>query len=139
MKYLNSYNLFLEDLNNPNTPQGYLSALSKKPKLKPNQQNKQQQKPTDEVDTILQNTEEQKQKIVAKKDMIEKGLLNNIKDLEPENQKDVQTQVKYYKTQVTEFDKTVKQIGKLNQTLNKSNKSSVGRSQMTKAREQNKL
>ena len=66
MKHINTYELFLE--NNPNTPQGYLSALSKKPKLKPNQQ-----KPTDDVDDILQNTEEQKQKILIKKDTIEKG------------------------------------------------------------------
>jgi len=122
MKYLNNYKLFLEELN-PNTPQGYLNSLSKKPKLKPNQQQKSnQQTPTDEVDAILQNTEEQKQKIVARKDAIEKGLLNNIRDLEPENQKDVQTQVKDYGNQVQEFDKTVKQIDKLDQTLKKSNK-----------------
>jgi hypothetical protein len=127
MKYLNSYELFLEELN-PNTPQGYLNSLSKKPnnsQQKPNQQNRQkinQQTPIDEVDTILQNTEEQKQKIIARKDAIEKGLLNNIRELEPENQKDVKTQVNDYRNQVQEFDKTVKQIGKLNQTLKKSDK-----------------
>ena len=121
MKHINSYELFLEDMNNPNTPQGYLNSLSKKPKLKTNINKNQQQKPTDDVDTILQDTETQKQNIIAKKDMIEKGLLNNIKDLEPDNQKDVQIQVKDYKDQVVEFDKTVKQIGKLNQTLKKSN------------------
>ena len=134
MKHINTYKLFLE--NNPNTPQGYLSALSKKPKLKPNQQ---QQKPTDEVDDILQNTEEQKQKILVKKDIIEKGLLNNIKELEPENQKDVQTQVKDYRDQVKEFDKTVQQIGKLHKTLDKSNKPTSIQPNMNKAREQNKL
>ena len=129
MKYLNSYELFLEELN-PNTPQGYLNSLAKKPTItqqKPNQQNQQnqqktdQQTPTDEVDGILQNTEEQKQKIIARKDAIEKGLLKNIQQLEPDNQKDVKAQVNDYKNQVQEFDKTVKQIGKLNQTLKKSN------------------
>jgi hypothetical protein len=136
MKYINTYKLFLE--NNPNTPQGYLSALSKKPKLKPNQNNSQQ-KPTDEVDDILQSTEEQKQKIIAKKDIIEKGLLNDIKSLEPENQKDVQTQVNDYKNQVKEFDKTVTQISKLHKTLDKSNKPLGAKSNMKKAREQNNL
>ena len=71
MKHLNNYKLFVEE-NNPNTPQGYLDSLSKKPKLKPNIQ---QKKPTEEVDNILQNTEEQRQNIIAKKDAIEKGLL----------------------------------------------------------------
>lgn len=140
MKKINSYQKFLEDMNNPNTPQGYLNSLSKKPKLKPNQnQQNNQQKPTDEVDTILQNTEEQKQKIIARKDAIEKGLLNNIRELEPENQKDVKTQVNDYKTQVTEFDKTVKQIGKLNQTLKKSNVPPKPQLGMAKARDQNKF
>ena len=120
MKHINNYELFLEDINNPNTPQGYLNSLSKKPKLKPqvntNQpqqkpnQNQSQQTPTEEVDTILLDTEEQKQKIIARKDAIEKGLLNNISQLEPENQKDVKVQVNDYRTQVKEFDKTVKQI-----------------------------
>ena len=140
MKHINNYEFFLEELNNPNTPQGYLSSLSKKPKLKPNQQKQQQQQqPTDEVDTILQNTEDQKQQIVAKKDVIEKGLLQNIQQLEPDNQKDVQTQVKDYKTQVTEFDKTVKQIDQLNKTLKKSNVRNTSRPQMDKARSQNNL
>ena len=138
MKHINTYKLFLEE-NNPNTSQGYLSALSKKPKLKPNQQKNQQQSPTDEVDSILQNTEDQKQKIIIKKDTIEKGLLNNIKDMEPENQKDVKTQVNDYKIQVKEFDKTVQQIGKLNKTLDKSNKPSRNQPIMQKAREQNKI
>ena len=120
MKHLNSYELFLEELN-PNTPQGYLNSLSKKPKSS-QQQKSNQQTPSDEVDTILQNTEEQKQKIIARKDAIEKGLLNNIRDLEPDNQKDFQVQVKDYRDQVQEFDKTVDQIDKLNQTLKKSNK-----------------
>jgi hypothetical protein len=118
MKHLINYELFLEDMNNPNTPQGYLKSLSSKPKLKTNQI----KKPTDEVDTILQNTEVQKQQIIAKKDAIEKGLLNNIKNLEPQNQKDVKTQVREYGEQVKEFDRTVKQINKLNQTLKKSDK-----------------
>lgn len=139
MKNIKSYKLFLEDLNNPNTPQGYLSTLSKKPQQKLNQKN-QQQKPTDEVDTILQNTEDQKQQIILKKDTIEKGLLNNIRNLEPENQKDVQTQVRDYGVQVKEFDKTVKQIGNLKKTLDKSN---IGqpkfKPQIQKARTQNKL
>lgn len=133
MKHINTYKLFLE--NNPNTPQGYLSSLSKKPKLNPNQQ----KKPTDEVDDILLNTEEQKQKIIAKKDIIEKGLLKDIKELEPENQKDVQTQVNDYRDQVKEFDKTVQQIGKLHKTLDKSNTPISAQPNMKKAREQNKL
>ena len=123
MKHLRYYKLFLE--NNPNTPQGYLNALSKKPKLKTNinhqqntQQNtQQQQNPTDEVDIILRNTEDQKQKIVARKDMIEKGLLKNITELEPQNKVDVKTQVDDYKKQVVEFDKTVNQIDKLKKTI----------------------
>lgn len=141
MKHINSYELFLEDINNPNTPQGYLNSLSKKPKIKPNlnqqKPNTNQQKPTDEVDNILQDTEAQKQQIIAKKDMIEKGLLNNIKDLEPENQKDVQNQVKDYKNQVVEFDKTVKQIGQLNKTLKKSTTPTNTPPHMQKARQQN--
>jgi len=124
MKRIKDFELFLEETN-PNTPQGYLNALSKKPKLKTNQNSNQKPKSADEVDNILRNTEEQKQKIIAKKDTIEKGLLNNIKDLEPENQKDVQTQVKDYKNQVQEFDKTVKQINQLNKTLKKSNTNST--------------
>lgn len=135
MKHLNNFEVFLEDMNNPNTPQGYLNSLSKKPKLKPNQQ--QKQTPTEEVDGILQNTEEQKQKIIARKDAIEKGLLNNIKDMEPENQVDVKTQVEDYKKQVGEFDKTVKQIGQLNKTLKKSNVPIRPQSNIKRAREEN--
>ena len=139
MKHINTYKLFLEE-NNPNTPQGYVASLSKKPALKkPIQNNNQQKTPTDEVDTILQNTEEQKQKIVLQKDTIEKGLLNNIKNMEPENQNDVKQQVKDYGDQVKEFDKTVKQIGTLNKTLAKSNKPTNNTSLMKKAREQNKF
>ena len=148
MKHINSYELFLEDINNPNTPQGYLNSLSNKPKLKPNtnqntNQNTQKpnpnnpQKPTDEVDVILQDTEAQKQQIIAKKDMIEKGLLNNINNLEPQNQKDVKTQVNDYKNQVVEFDKTVKQIGQLNKTLKKSATPTNTQPHMQKARQQN--
>jgi cell division septum initiation protein DivIVA len=120
MKHINNFELFLEDIN-PNTPQGYLNSVSKKPIVNTTQQNKKPQTPTEEVDGILQNTEEQKQKILLRKDAIEKGLLNNIREMEPQNQKDVKTQVDDYKKQVTEFDKTVQQIGKLNQTLKKSN------------------
>ena len=122
MKHIYNYELFLEDINNPNTPQGYLNSLSKKPKLKP-QQKQQPQTPTEEVDAILQDTEEQKAKIIARKDAIEKGLLNNINQLEPENQRDVKVQVNDYRNQVKEFDKTVKQIGNLNKTLKKSDTS----------------
>ena len=70
MNYINNYQKFLEQLINPNSPQGYVNSLANRPK--PNQQNQknQQQKPTDEVDAILQNTEEQKQKIIARKDAI---------------------------------------------------------------------
>lgn len=146
MKHINNYDIFLEDMYNPNTPQGYLNALSKgtkKPtinKPKTNQQkNQQPQTPTEEVDTILQNTEEQKQKIIARKDAIEKGLLNNINQLEPENQKDVKNQVNDYKAQVKEFDKTVQQIGKLNQTLKKTDKPEKFKPEMQKARQQIKL
>jgi len=142
MKHLNSFELFLEDMN-PNTPQGYVNSLSKKPAIKPaikpNQKPNTTQKPTDEVDTILQNTEEQKQQIIAKKDMIEKGLLSNIQELEPENQKNVQTQVNDYKNQVKEFDKTVQQIGKLNQTLKKSNIKPTSQPTIQNARQQNKF
>lgn len=139
---IKNFELFLEDMN-PNTPQGYLNSLSQKPKLKP-QQNQQkprqnQQKPTDEVDGILQNTEDQKQQIIAKKDAIEKGLLTNIQNLEPENQKTVQQQVKDYGNQVKEFDKTVKQINQLNKTLKKSNVYEKPQNNMTRAREQNKF
>lgn len=130
MRYLKKYNLFLEE----NNSQEYLSNLTKK---KPD--SKTEQKPTDEVDTILQSTEDQKKKIIAKKDTIEKGLLNNIKNLEPGNQKDVKTQVREYGQQVKEFDKTVKQIDNLKKTLDKSNKNVKQQSQMQKARLQNKL
>jgi len=133
MKHLNNYKLFVEE-NNPNTPQGYLDSLSKKPKLKPILQ---QNKPTDEVDNILQNTEEQRQKIIAQKDAIEKGLLNNIQNMEPENQVDVKKQVKEYGEQVDEFDKTVKQIDNLEKTLSKSIISTKPTTNMKKARENN--
>ena len=149
MKNLNNYEVFLEDMNNPNTPQGYLNSLSKKPKLKTqsqqNQQNRQnqqsqqnqnQQKPTDEVDQILFDTEQQKQTILARKDAIEKGLLNNINQLEPQNQQDVKTQVNDYRNQVAEFDKTVTQIGKLNKTLKKSNVQPNSQQSMIKSRQQ---
>lgn len=151
MRHIQNYELFLEEMTNPNTPQGYLNSLSKKPKIsnnrprpQQNQQgqqrnNQQQQTPDQEVDGILQQTEDQKAQIIARKDMIEKGLLNNIQTLEPQNQKDVQTQVNDYRTQVKEFDKTVKQIGKLNDTLKKSNRPVKFQSQMQKAREQSKL
>ena len=140
MKHINSFKIFLEDAN-PNTPQGYVNSLSKKPVLKPNQNIKKPTnlKTTDEVDTILQDTEAQKQQIIAKKDMIEKGLLSNIQELEPQNQKDVQTQVNDYKTQVKEFDKTVQQIGKLNQTLKKSNIKPNNQQSIQNARQQNKF
>lgn len=142
MKHLNSYSMFLE-MNNPNTTQGYLNSLSKGTKKtpvinrKPNQQ--PQQTPTEEVDTILQQTEEQKAQIVARKDMIEKGLLNNIQTLEPENQQDVKTQVNDYRNQVKEFDKTVKQIGSLNKSLKKSEQPGRFKSQMQTSRQQTKF
>lgn len=139
MKNINSYDKFLEDMNNPNTPQGYLNSLSKKPKLKPKQNQQQEKTPTDEVDDILVNTEEQRQSIVAKKDAIEKGMLNNIRDLEPENQKEVTSQVRDYRDQVTEFDRTVKQIDKLNTTLKKSNRPDNSKSIIQKSRSQNKF
>ena len=97
MKHISNFELFLEDINNPNTPQGYLNSISGKPPVKStikpnttqNQKNQQPQTPSEEVDGILQNTEEQKQKILLRKDAIEKGLLNNIREMEPQNQKDV--------------------------------------------------
>jgi len=146
MKHLSNFELFLEE-NNPNTPQGYLNSVSGKPPvnstIKPNPNTTQNQKqqppqtPTEEVDGILQNTEEQKQKILLRKDAIEKGLLNNINQLEPQNQKDVKTQVADYKKQVTEFDKTVQQIGKLNQTLKKSNIPTSQQPTINNARQKN--
>ena len=141
MKHINNYEIFLEDNNNPNTPQGYINSLSNKAKIKSVQNNNQpnNHKPTDDVDNILQNTEQQKQNIVAKKDVIEKGLLQNIQDLEPENQKEVKTQVQDYKTQVQEFDKTVQQIDKLNQTLKKSNVRQKNNPDMKTVRTQNKF
>lgn len=143
MKHISNYELFLEDISNPNTPQGYLNSLTKKPKIKPqvkpNQTQQVQQKPTDEVDNILYDTEEQKQKIIARKDAIEKGLLNNISQLEPENQKDVKAQVNDYKTQVKEFDKTVQQIGQLNKTLKKSNRPVNTNQQSIQTARQNNL
>jgi hypothetical protein len=131
MKYLKNYTLFQEE-SNPNTPEGYLKSLSQKPKL-----NKNKKDDSDDVDSILQNAEEQKQKIVAKKDVIEKGLLNNIRDLEPENQKDVKTQVNDYRNQVKEFDKTVTQIDSLNKTLKKSNTANRFKSNIQNARGKN--
>lgn len=136
MKYIKRFDLFEEV--NPNTPQGYLKSLSKKPNLSSDQKNKQQ-KPTDNVDSILQDAEKQKQNIIAKKDAIEKGLLNNIRDMEPDNQKDVQSQIKDYEKQVKEFDKTVKQVDKLNQTLKQSDKPIKQGDTIKKAKEQNKL
>ncbi len=130
MKHVKNYKLFLEE----NT-QTYLKNVSNKAKPKPGQS----QTPTDEVDTILQSTEDQKGKIIAKKDAIEKGLLKNIKELEPENQEDVKTSVKEFGDQVKEFDKTVKQIKNLDKTLKTVKPPQPYKSQMTKAREQNNL
>lgn len=130
MKRIRNFKLFLEEM----TPQVYLKNLANKPKPKPGQP----QKPTDDVDTMLQSAEDQKSQIVAKKDAIEKGLLKNIKDLEPGNQKDVKTSVKEFGDQVKEFDKTVKQIKNLDNTLKKA-KPEKFKPNMVKAREQNKL
>lgn len=133
MKHLNNYMVFLE-MNNPNTPDGYLKSLANKPKAKI-QINSQQKKPTDQVDTILQNTEDQKEKILAQKDAIEKELLNkNV--LEPDNKVTAKNLVKDYKNQISEFDKTVNQIDKLKQTLSKSNVNKPI-SYMKQAREKN--
>lgn len=139
MKYLKKYKLFTEEMN-PNTPQGYLNSLSKKPKtnISINKKN-DEKKPTDEVDDILVDTEQKKDDIIIKKDTIEKGLLNNIRQLEPENQKEVKQQVDDYKKQVVEFDRTVKQIGKLNKTLKNANVPDNSKSQMKKAREKNNI
>ena len=93
----------------------------------------------DDVDDLLRDTEKQKQNIIAKKDAIEKGLLNNIRDMEPDNQKEVQTQIQDYDKQVNEFDKTVKQIDKLNQILQKSNSNSNFKSNIKKSRQENNL
>lgn len=143
MKHLKKFNLFTED-NNPNSPQGYMNSLSNKPKLKPNTTQNQNQKsdeqtPTDEVDDILVDTEQKKDDIIIKKDTIEKGLLNNIRQLEPENQKEVKQQVDDYKKQVVEFDRTVTQIGKLNKTLKDSNVPDRSQSQMKNARVKNRI
>jgi hypothetical protein len=133
MKKLKTFKIFLED----NEPQTYLDSL----KQKKEKENKPNDKPTDEVDGLLQNTEEQKDKIIAKKDAIEKGLLNNIQDLEPDNQKEVKKQVDDYRDQAKEFDKTVKQIDQLNQKLKKSNTGQPVTTQdkMKRARQQNNL
>jgi vacuolar-type H+-ATPase subunit I/STV1 len=142
MKKIKTFKLFLEE-NNPNTPQGYLNSLrTSKPKTNANLNNnqKQQKSDTDNVDDLLRNTEEGKEKIIAKKDAIEKGLLNNINDLEPENQEEVKKQVNDYRSQVKEFDKTVQQIDNLNKTLKKS-KSELPKDsqQMRRARQQNNM
>jgi len=128
MKYIKNY----YESTNPNTPDGYLNSLSKKPKLKQNQN----QKPTDEVDSVLRDTEKQKDKIVNTKDVIEKELLNtNI--LEPENKDNAKKLVNDYKTQITEFDKTVNQIDKLKNTLSKSNINKQKQQHIKQSRENN--
>lgn len=96
-------------------------------------------KDIDDMDNILKNSEEQRKKIISKKDMIEKGLLNNIRELEPDNQKDVKVQVNDYKDQIKEFDKTVKQIGQLNKKLKDSNIKSDKRPSMLNSRDKNKF
>jgi hypothetical protein len=128
MKYIKNY----YESTNPNTPDGYLNSLSKKPKLK----QIQNQKPTDEVDSVLRDTEKQKDKIVNTKDVIEKELLNtNI--LEPENKDNAKKLVNDYKTQITEFDKTVNQIDKLKNTLSKSNINKQKQQHIKQSRENN--
>lgn len=136
MKHIKNFDLF-EDVN-PNTPEGYLKSLSKNPNIS-SQKNNNEKKPTDNVDSILQNAESQKQNIIAKKDAIEKGLLNNIRDMETDNQKEVQSQIKDYDKQVKEFDKTVKQVDKLNQTLKQSNQPIKNTNAIKRAREENKF
>jgi vacuolar-type H+-ATPase subunit I/STV1 len=128
MKYIKNY----YESTNPNTPDGYLNSLSKKPKLK----QIQNQKPTDEVDSVLQDTEKQKAKIIATKDVIEKELLNT-DVLEPDNKNTAKAIVNDYKTQITEFDKTVNQIDKLKTTLSKSNINKQKQQHIKQSRENN--
>ena len=135
MTFIKKFKQYFED-NNPNTPQGYLNSLSKQPKTKPNKLT-EEKKPTDEVDSVLRDTEKQKEKILKQKDTIEKGLLNNIKNMEDDNQKEVKQQVDDYQKQVKEFDKTVSQIDKLKKELDKSNKPDSFKSNMSKARQKN--
>lgn len=136
MNRIKTYKIFLEENSDNKDSQEYLDSLGQKLKNK----NKSNNPEEDEVDNLLYDTEEQKKKVIAKKDTIEKGLLNNIRDLEPDNQKEVQTQVQDYKKQVQEFDKTVKQIDNLNKTLKKSNNAKPTNFQnMRKARQQNNL
>lgn len=138
MKHINNYILFLEEMN-PNTPQGYLKSLSKTPKKTKLIDKDQKPTPTEEVDSILQQTEEQKQKIIVKKDTIEKGLLSNIKDMEPENQEDVKTQVGDYKQQVDQFKKTVDKIKELDKTMKKTERPQKFRNPIQKSRDQIKF
>lgn len=126
MKYIKSY---YESVN-PNTPEGYLNSLSKKPKLKPDQNH------TDQVDNVLQDTEKQKAKIIATKDVIEKELLNT-DVLEPDNKNTAKAIVNDYKAQITEFDKTVNQIDKLKTTLSKSNINKQKQQHIKQSRENN--
>lgn len=138
MKHIYNYELFLEETQTSNQTNQYsnqnTNQTSNKPKPKPNQK----QSPADE---LLSRAEDEKNKIVAKKDIIEKGLLKNIKNLEPDNQKDVKTSVREFGDQVKEFDKTVNQIKTLDKTLKKSesDKPEKFKPHMAKAREQNKL
>jgi hypothetical protein len=138
MKHINNYEIFLEEMN-PNTPQGYLKSLSKPTNKKPLINKNQKPTPTQEVDNILQQTEEQKQRIIARKDAIEKGLLNNIDKLEPENQVDVKKQVDEYTQQVDQFKKTVDQIAELDKTMKKTGKPQKFRNPIQKSREQIKF
>ncbi len=115
MKHIKEYTIFLEEAN-PNTPNGYLNSLSKKPIL-----NKKIIKPTEVVDNVLLKTKEQEDTIIKQKDVIEKGLLNNVRDLNPENQKEVKKQVKDYGDQLKQFKKTTAEIDILSKTLKKSN------------------
>ena len=124
MKHLSNFKLFLENTNSGKTVNG----SSKSPSEDSN----------NNIDSLLDDAEEKKQTILLQKDTIEKTLLKDIKKLEPDNQKEVKTQVDNYKSDVEEFDKTINNIKGLNDKLKKQDKPKI-QNNMQKAREKAKL
>lgn len=124
MKHLSNFKLFLENTNSGKTVNGSLKSPS--------------EDSNNNIDSLLDDAEEKKQTILLQKDTIEKTLLKDIKKLEPDNQKEVKTQVDNYKSDVEEFDKTINNIKGLNDKLKKQDKPKI-QNNMQKAREKAKL
>lgn len=132
MKHISSYKLFVEENTNPNTPQGYLNSLSKKPNLNQHQkQNKQNDVDPNSIDNKFRNLEDQKAKILAQQNIIG----NDLTALKPETAKTV---VKDYEEEVSNFDNTLKDVRQDVDNIDKTvKKAKISKPIIEPAREKN--